>query len=350
MTPRKLSEKDIPAASTLTIRGVEVPVENRVIKHDRLRFFRDNPRIYSIVRAGGYEPSQAEIEEQLLQLDHVRVLIVDIRTNGGLTDPLVVIDGSYEVVEGNSRLAAYRYLSRHDPIRWSKAKCVVLPADIDQALLFALLGQYHIKGKKDWAPFEQAGFLYRRFKEHNVDLNTLASEIGLSKRKVKHLIDTYEFMLVHKETAVDRWSYYDEYLKSSKVRAARDRYAELDRLIVKKVKSGEIQRAADLRDNLPAICDSVRVLEQFAEGVVPFDEASELASDGGVASAYLKRLSTFRQWVCRTEIEGLEADGDIRQKIGFELAKIGTRVGALRSKTKLQRSDLPKRPRRPRAK
>jgi hypothetical protein len=350
MSPRKLSKKDVPAASTLTIRGVEVPVENRAIEHDRLRFFRDNPRIYSIVRAGGHEPSQAEIEEQLLQLDHVRLLIADIRTNGGLTDPLVVIDRSHEVVEGNSRLAAYRYLSRHDPIRWSKVKCIVLPADIEQALLFALLGQYHIKGKKDWAPFEQAGFMYRRFKEHNVDLKTLASEIGLSTRKVKHLIDTYEFMLVHKETAVDRWSYYDEYLKSSKVRAVRDRYAEFDRLIVKKVRSGEIERAADLRDSLPAICESVRVLKQFTEGVIPFDEAAELADGGGAASTYLKRLSTFRKWVCRTEIEGLEADSDIRPKIAFELGKIGTRVSALRSKATSERSDLSKRAPRPRAK
>src|ERR1019366_1780523 len=105
--------------------------------------------------------------------------------------------------------------------KWGYVKSTVLPADIDEALVFALLGQFHIKGKKDWAPYEQAGFLYRRHKHHRVDLETLAAEIGLNTRKVQHLIDTYQFMVDQNETAIDRWSYYDEYLKSQKIKKAR---------------------------------------------------------------------------------------------------------------------------------
>ena len=88
--------------NTLLIRGTEIPVETRLIEHSKLRFFSENPRIYSIVRADGREPSQEEIQEQLLQLEHVRELVIDIRQNGGLTDPIIVRGESLEVLEGNS--------------------------------------------------------------------------------------------------------------------------------------------------------------------------------------------------------------------------------------------------------
>jgi hypothetical protein len=166
--------------ASVTIRGQEVPVVTRFLDHVKLRFFPDNPRIYSIVRANGKDPSQEEIQAQLLQLEHVRALIVDIRQNGGLTDPAIVIDGSFEVVEGNSRLAAYRHLAKQDPVKWAQMKCTVLPEDIEHSLVFALLGQYHIKGKKDWKPYEQAGFLYRRFHDHKIDIKSLTADLPLT--------------------------------------------------------------------------------------------------------------------------------------------------------------------------
>ena len=116
-------------------------------------------------------------------MDHVKVLIQEIQRDGGLTDPVVVRAGSLEVLEGNSRLAAYRALARIDPLKWDTMKCKLLPENLDESLIFALLGQYHIRGKKDWAPFEQAGFLYRRSTVHDIDAAQLAQEIGLSRRR-----------------------------------------------------------------------------------------------------------------------------------------------------------------------
>lgn len=320
-------------ANTLTIRGKEVPVSIELVDQRKLRFFSDNPRIYSIVRANGKDPSQEEIQKQLMQLDHVRDLILDIRKNNGLTDPLVVIDKSFEVVEGNSRLAAYRQLAKKEPLRWSKVKCMLLPADIDHGLLFTLLGQYHIKGKKDWLPYEQAGFLYRRFSEYEVDLKTLAEEIGLSLRKVRHLIETYKFMVDYGETETERWSYYDEYLKSSKIRKAREAHHGLDRLIVAKINSGDIGKAVELRDRLPVICGNASVLGRFAAGTIKFEEAHEEALAGGGGSPQLKKITTFRQWLTSEKVDPmLNTKGPTRKHILFELKKIASRVEALRSK------------------
>src|SRR5713101_640731 len=97
-----------------------------------------------------------------------------------------------------------------------------------------------IKGRKDWVPYEQAGFVYRRFKNHGVGLEAVSKEIGLSLKQVMHLIDTYQFMIDHDEIEVGRWSYYDEYLKSAKITKAKKKYPELDKMIVKKIKSAEI--------------------------------------------------------------------------------------------------------------
>lgn len=71
----------------------------------------DNPRVYSVVRANGKQPTQEEIQQQLSDLEHVKELREDIKRNGGLIEPLIVRGGSLDVLEGNSRLAAYRKLA-----------------------------------------------------------------------------------------------------------------------------------------------------------------------------------------------------------------------------------------------
>src|SRR5581483_7132061 len=255
------------AGDTLLIRGTEIPVHTEMLEQFKLRFYPENPRVYSVLREDGKLPTQEDIRDRLLEMDHVKQLIQDIKANGGLIEALIVRDGSFEVLEGNSRLAAYRFLAKGEPIKWGLVKCTVLPANVSESLVFALLGEYHIKGKKDWAPYEQAGFLYRRYKQHDADLKALAVEIGLSSMKIKHLIDTYEFMLEHGEVDVNKWSYYDEYLKSKKVHRARKQFPELDQVILKQIRSQQIERAMDLRDQLPVICTAPGVaLTKLASG------------------------------------------------------------------------------------
>ena len=326
--------KDANAAETLLIRGVHVPVQTTELRQADLRFYVDNPRVYSVLRADGEEPSQDDIQRKLLELEHVKELIQDIRRDGGLTDPVVVRAGGLEVLEGNSRLAAYRALAKMDPVKWGWMKCRLLPEDIDERLVFALLGQYHIKGKKDWAPFEQAGFLYRRATIHNIDAAQLAAEIGLSKRKVEHLITTHRFMVEHNETDTARWSYYDEYLKSRAIRKARYDYSEFDDIIVEKIKSGEISRAVDIRDRLPVVCSAPKVLKRFAKRTHGFEEAYEQAVDTGADSTPYKRLATFRRWLAKPEVAETLArtQGETRKKIEYELNQLARRVEVAREK------------------
>lgn len=284
---------------TLTLGGQEIPVKNGSLPICDLSFYPENPRIYSLIQRPDVEPSQDEIFRKLRRLDHVKQLIQSIRANGGLTDPMLVRDGDLIVLEGNSRLAAYRELARNDAIRWGEAKVRLLPSDISEKLVFALLGEYHIIGRKDWAPYEQAGYLYRRNVTHKVSAKSMADEMGLPVKTVNHLINTYKFMVDHDETSVARWSYYDEYLKSAIVKKARRENPELDDIVATKIKRQEIRTAVDVRNKLVKLLDVAKVGPEptkiLVSGDKTFDRAFESAQDRGVDNMWLRRFKRFRK-------------------------------------------------------
>lgn len=328
-----VDDKDKVGFGTLRIRGVDVKTQTRDIDHRKLQFYVDNPRIYSLVRADDRVPDQEEILEQLLSLEHVKELKEDIKTNDGLIDPVIVRDGDFVVLEGNSRLAAYKFLAKSDPVRWAKVRCTVLPANIDEKLVFALLGQYHVKGKKDWAPYEKAGFLYRRYKQHQMNLSVAAMEIGIGPREAEHLIEVYDFMIHHRDTDKERWSYYDEYIKSRKIKKIRQEYPNFDNFIVEEIKSGNISKAMDLRDKLPVICvGPSKVLKRYIDGKLAFDEAYDAAADAGGENYALRKLKKFRDWLALNETEDdlLEANKIVRDKLQYELKEIEKRAKKLK--------------------
>ncbi len=318
---------------TLRIRNEEIPIITTTIGQDTLRFFVDNPRIYSVLRKDGTaEPSQEEIQRKLLEMEHVRELIQDIKRDGGLTDPIIVRGETLEVLEGNSRLAAYRHLAKLDPIKWAMIKVRLLPQDIDEKLILALLGQYHLKGKTAWPPFEKAGFLYRRHMDHNIPVDQLASEVGETRQKVTHMVNVYKFMIDNNQEEKARWSYYDEYLKSQFIKKERDQ--DFDRLIVDKIDKGEIARAIDVRDKLTVICKSPKSLKRFKAGEYDFEEAHESAVEGGADSTPYAKLARFRKWLATQDAEQAldRSSGETRNKIQFELKKLSPVIEKLLKK------------------
>lgn len=232
------------------------------------------------------------------------------------------------MLEGNSRLAAYRALVSKEPLKWDLVKCTLLPADIDESLIFALLGRYHVNGKKNWAPYEQAGFLYRRFHKHSVPLQTLAKEIGMSTKEVNRLIEVYGFMEDNGENTIDRWSYYYEYLRSNKIRKARAQHPDLDNIIVAKIKSEEIAKAVDVRDQLPIICSTPKVLSKFINNSVNFEKAYDSAVLAGGENTTLNQIKRFRELIIRADTEAglLEGEPRIQKNAVYELRKISDRL------------------------
>jgi len=318
----------------LLIRGKRIPVTIRDVPQHDLRFYLDNPRVYSLMRSDGEEPTEEEIEAQLLQMDHVKQLIQAIQVNGGLIDPVIVRGGDMVVLEGNSRLAAYRHLASQDAVKWGLIRARILPESISESDVFALLGEYHIHGKTSWSPYEQAGYLYRRHREQHVPLETLAREINLPKSQISHLIGVRDFMLTHKEKEVTRWSYYDEYLKGRKIAAAREEFPELDELVVEKIRSGEIPTAMELRDGLKKICQvGGRTLSRFVDGKMDFERACEAAEEKGVNEVTLQRLKRFRNWIVESEtVDDILGQKHRRAELVYELEQIQKQCAKVQKK------------------
>ena len=315
----------------ILIRQKKIPAVSRDIPHEDLKFWPDNPRVYSLLDRSTSEPDQDAIFRSMLKLEHVRALRHDILDNGGLIDPIIVRDGDLIVIEGNSRLAAYRSLAFDDPTKWATVRCRVLPGDIDDADVYAMLGQYHVKGKKDWAPYEKAGFVYRRHIDQKVDVPDLARELGVSAQHIKHLVDVFQFMKDNGDENRERWSHYDEFLKSRKIKKARDEIADFEDKVVDLIKSGKV-RAVDIRDQIPTICQAPKILKKFARGDLDMDEAFTDAKHAGGDSIELSKVKRFRAWISEPEIldEMAEHNPGVRQKIDFELKKIEARIATIR--------------------
>lgn len=322
---------------SITLRGEEVPLKLMLLPQNELKYYPENPRIYTIISANEKEPTQQEIEETLLQREYVKQLIQSIKANGGLTDPLFVLDKSYIVIEGNSRLAAYRSLASHDAIKWGKVKCKVLPAEIEEDKIFALLGEYHIIGKQDWAPYEQAGYLYRRFKKHNVTPEQMSVELGLTVGKIRVLINIYSFMVKNKDNRPERWSFYEQYLKKNILKNARKKYEKLDRKVVSMIKSGEIRKAADIRDNLTVIFKAdKKVIKNFLSDNYEFYEAAERARSGGADEHNYLKIKRFKEWITneKVHVELYEMNSRVQKKCLFQFKKIMSALKILKQRMK----------------
>ena len=300
-------------------RKVSCQYEN--IHHSELEYYALNPRIYSIVRKGGRQPTQEEIEETLSKMPHVfSKLKKEIIQFGGIVEPVYVKNGKTKIVlEGNSRLAAFRLLSKDDPVKWANIRCCLLK-DITDAEIRQLLGMFHIHGKAAWNPYEQAGFLYRSFND-GVSKSVLAEELTLSSIEVGKLIEIYEFLYT-RNIESGHFSYYDQYLRSKKIKKIREDNKDFDKLIIDKVNSGEIPEARALRDDLPKICEKGgNVLKNFIKGKLPFEDAVN-ASGTADYRERVKKLNGVYSYFLNTEDEILQLTGEPKNVCGQVIKKI----------------------------
>ena len=299
------------------------------IDQKTLRFYPENPRLYSLAKPDEAEPDQEAIQRRLVKMDHVKELIQSIKENGGLMEPIFVHGKSLEVLGGNSRLAAYRRLAESDPFRWAQMKCVLLPDNIEKERIFAFLGQLHIVGKKDWAPFEQAGFLYRRQKHEAISIDDIATQMNLPRPETRNLIKTYEYMLSVGDTDINKWSYYFELIKSRKIASIVKKNPDFEDFLVEGIKTGKIKKAVDVREAVPKLALArKKLIDKVVSGNVDIYDAVERVEESGNADSTYRRLKTFRDWLVAAETRSAigNTDDTARQKIVFELKQIEKRT------------------------
>ena len=323
--------------SKITIGKKEFEVEERIINQHELLFYEENPRIYSILQSNDEPTTQEGIEKILSNMDHVKQLRTSIEQNGGLIDPLIVIerDNNYIVLEGNSRLAAYRILSQRDAYKWKDVRCCVLPSTVSDDDIFTLLGQYHLIGRKDWSVFEQAAYLFRKKESSGLETDILAKSLGLTKGTVEQYLRVYSFMRDNNDLRPDRWSHYDEYLKSQGIKKYRDTSPEIDDTIVCQIKADKIKRAVDIRDVLAPIAKSndktaKRLMKDIIEQKTTiYDAHDRFESTGKTGGAYIK-IKKFRETVVDSDFQNkIKSEAASTKSIAFELNKIKAAIDKL---------------------
>ena len=302
-------------------------VKDCELRQSELLFYVDNPRVYSALRSiDSAAPSQKEIEEHMCQMEHVKQLRLSISENGGLIDPLIVRDGDFVVLEGNSRLAAYRLLCKNDPLKWGLVKCRVLPADIDDAAIFTLLGQYHIVGRKDWSPYEQAGYLYRRKKETKIPDIDIAKELGITKSQATNYIKVFEYMKSKNDLTPERWSYYEEFLKNKKIKNAIKANPQLEQKVVTQIQCGKIENAADIRKigeiTSAETKSGKKIREQYLNDEIDMYEAFRELQDSGALDRVFKEVTQFRDLITDQSFKDKILESPKKKDIMFCIKKI----------------------------
>lgn len=324
----------------IVLNGREIVTQFMQIELSNISFWKDNPRIYSLIKSKyDREPSNEEIFQVLWAFDdHVRELVQQIKQNNGLIEPILVKkeDNKYLVYEGNSRFAAYLKLSENDPVKWGRINCNVLPEDLTDSDIFKLIGQFHIHSKKDWVPYEQAGYLYRRHCEQGLTIAEISNEMMLSQRKVKSLIEVYEFMIQNNINNIQKWSYFDEYLKSPSIRKIRKKFNTLDEIIVNQVASDTITNAVDIRNKLGVIARNFekkpkhvdRTLKLLVEKNYSLDDAFKVMEECLTDNKILNLITNFKISISESGlIEQISrSEKDEYLKIKFELNKVKNNI------------------------
>lgn len=322
------------STSYLEIANKRVLVREGELSVIELKFYEDNPRVYSMMHSTDENPTQEQIEDYMLNMEHVKQLRQSIESVG-LIDPLIVRDGDFVVLEGNSRLAAYRKLARKDINKWGKVKCKILPSDIDQDTILTILGQYHIVGRKDWSPFEQAGFILRGIRDTKYPIDELANKMGISITLAKNYVRVYNYMIEQNDLAPAKWSYYEEFLKNRSIKHAVEDDPELENIVATQIKKGNIHEAADIRKIGELVKHksktAKRLVRQYKEGKVSLQDAyTELKESGQIDEAWVK-FNKFKEFINDADFDEKisEMNPDIQKKLLFELKQIVKRLQAL---------------------
>lgn len=288
------------ATREIFIGKTSVQVEDVEMNQVELLFYPENPRVHNAVHSSEEEnPSQEELEKKMCTLDSVKKLKVNIEAMGGLLQPIVICKNV--VLEGNSRLAAYRLLAKENKEMWSKIKCTKLPDDIGEELILAFLGSVHLVGQTPWSPFEKASYIYRVKNKSRRPVKSMAEDMGLNVSEAELYVEVYETMLEAEDLKPTKWSYYFELMKNRSLRKVDKECPQIEVIntIVDKIKHDDLTEAKDVR-KIGDIAkskheDAIMILTEYLHDEIPLDDAVELASDLNKEQTIKKGFEKFQK-------------------------------------------------------
>lgn len=308
---------------------------------DTLKFLKDNPRVYAVTHGELDFDQKPEGEQQdiifskLKDESSVKNLVPEIERHGGLIEPILVRLDTMEVIEGNSRLAAYRILrDKGQPGDWDMIPCHLI-STLTEEQQAAFLNQIHVKGKTQWSAYEKANFAYVR-KINGWRVDRIAQLFGESSPTIYKRINAIKLMTDSGDGEMSHFSYYDVLVRNPDIDGKmKESPALRDRLFdeIRNLGPGESQSftAQDLRNGLPAIIKKPRVLARYVNGDIEFDEARERARLSPAEERVRRALSLIEE-ISAADVDGLHQNSlnslnQVVKKLDREINRVRGMIG-----------------------
>ncbi len=305
------------------IRGGAVKFIRTKIPIDDLLFDPDNPRIHSSVnehRTLEWSALQEKLHVLLTDEAKISELKDAIRNAGGPLEALLVkqhdsVEGKFVVMEGNRRLAAYKGLlkDRKDNTnlaeKLEKVPCEVYE-HITQEQEFSILSILHLQGRKKWAAYEKASYLFRQWELSGGDYDKVADLAAERATTVKRQIETIQFMKENKAS----FDHYSHYYSIFANRDFQNKWSEdtklLDRLhktISEKPEKSEKKEhkkltATGFRSLITQLFKDEKETQKYRDKEVTTSYAMQLRSSAAIASpftvlqSHTDQIREFTDW------------------------------------------------------
>lgn len=322
-------------SQTITILGQEIPVSNERIDIFQLKFLRNNPRVYACTHGqSGFEDMEVDEQQQAIfraiqQEPSVTNVLRDLEHHGGLLDPILVRMDTMEVIEGNSRLAAYRMLHKRQPNgQWSEIECSTVSSLTDEQQ-DAYQNQIHVKGKTKWSAYEKANFAFVR-KENGYSFKDMARVFSESESTLRKRVKVIQRMTDNSDQEQSNFSFYDviernqdirnklntgqvvaslvesNFMKSKDLQPMQKEALAFHNWLLRTVKSPDRNfTAQEMRKQLPVVLKKPKVLRQLMGGNLTLEEAYSRATVSK-ATTKVRRATELLQDVSAREVKALD--------------------------------------------
>jgi hypothetical protein len=309
----------------ITVKGQKISYEIKDIDIYSIEYYPENPRInYIISKYPKNQVNQDLIEKELMNLDSTRERIADLEANKGLIDEVYVLRN--QVVEGNTRLCAYRRLCKKHPEdpRWRKIKARVLQDNITEEQLFYILGIFHIKGKKEWDAYEKASYINKMINILGKSPEEICRQLGMQKKNLEATLKAYNVMTekyLKNSTTNDeidtrrgelkKFSYFDAFYRQKDLVENVEKAPEFMDSFVGWVKEDRFKNAQAVRD-LPKILKVKKAMKTFLEGEpeTAFDEARQILYEDrpDKIDKFYKKFADFIEVIENAEIKIIQEE------------------------------------------
>jgi hypothetical protein len=308
-----------------------IVIGNRILNYEiedldifSVDYYFDNPRINYIISKYPSEKINNElIEQTLLTKESTRELIHSIKENGGLIEPILVLSG--RVIEGNTRLCAYRTLfSQASDEKWKYIKAQVFKDHVSSKEIFTILSNYHIKGKTPWDPYEKAACINKML-EQGQELDEIAKAVGSNKAKVQSMLKAYKAMrekylskfdddkqqTIKSTEEIKKYSYFEALYVNKNLAERAEQTPEFLEEFADWVSEGRIPKAQDVRE-LHNILDNKKARNKFlgSPTEIAYEEAKESLywNKPDKVDGFYKKIDQFRELIRETNVNKIKEE------------------------------------------